>query len=310
MAVRPSPDRSDLESKTREDLQTIAKVKGVDVSARASKASLIEAIMGDPVPVSTSTEPVTRAVRSRRTVATPDDDFDDLLGEFVADAAVDRSETPPSTESITEETPLPVPSSNGSDRPAQNSRQSAQPRQDRQPRDFTNDTAGRNRRNRRNRNGRERFGGESMPNADQPYTGELIEIEGLLDLRDDGYGFLRTKSYHPSPNDVYVSINQVRRYHLRKGDTIVGGFRPAASNEKYPALLRVGQRGGHRPRGGTTASSLRGPHATLPRREAQPRAERGKRPTSRRALLICSRPSARASADSLSRHPRPVRRPL
>jgi transcription termination factor Rho len=50
---------------------------------------------------------------------------------------------------------------------------------------------------------------------------------------------LRTKGYHPSPNDVYVSINQVRRYHLRKGDAIVGGFRPAASNEKYPALLRV-----------------------------------------------------------------------
>src|ERR1035441_10501316 len=50
MAVRPSPDRSDLESKTREDLQTIAKVKGVDVSARASKASLIEAILGDVTP--------------------------------------------------------------------------------------------------------------------------------------------------------------------------------------------------------------------------------------------------------------------
>ena len=78
-----------------------------------------------------------------------------------------------------------------------------------------------------------------MPNADQPYAGELVDVEGLLDLRDDGYGFLRTKGYHSSPNDVYVSINQVRRYHLRKGDTIVGGFRPAASNEKYPALLRV-----------------------------------------------------------------------
>ena len=50
MAVRPSPDRSDLESKTREDLQTIAKVKGVDVPARATKAALIEAIMGDPAP--------------------------------------------------------------------------------------------------------------------------------------------------------------------------------------------------------------------------------------------------------------------
>ena len=61
MAVRPSPDRSDLESKTREDLQTIAKVKGVDVSARASKASLIEAIMGDPAPTSSNApEPATR----------------------------------------------------------------------------------------------------------------------------------------------------------------------------------------------------------------------------------------------------------
>jgi transcription termination factor Rho len=240
MAVRPSPDRSDLESKTREDLQTIAKVKGVDVSARASKASLIEAIMGDRAPASTNApEPATRAVRSRRTVATPDDDFDDLLGEFVADAAVASSETASATESTTEDAPAPAPSANGTDRPQQNPRQNAQPRQDRQPRDFTNDTAGRNRRNRRNRNGRERFGGESMPNADQPYAGELIEIEGLLDLRDDGYGFLRTKSYHPSPNDVYVSINQVRRYHLRKGDTIIGGYRPAASNEKYPALLRV-----------------------------------------------------------------------
>ncbi|HUZ40501.1 MAG TPA: transcription termination factor Rho [Acidimicrobiales bacterium] len=237
MAVKPSPDRSDLESKSREDLQTIAKVKGVDVSARASKASLIEAIMGDPVS-SDPSESTSRAVRSRRTVATPTDDFDDLLGEFVADASADHATPAGDVKASTTEAAPSAPSSNGSERQA-NPRQNTQPRQDRQPRDFGNDTAGRNRRNRRNRNGRERFGGDSMPNADQPYAGELIEIEGLLDLRDDGYGFLRTKSYHPSPNDVYVSINQVRRYHLRKGDTIVGGYRPAASNEKYPALLRV-----------------------------------------------------------------------
>ena len=248
MAVGPSPDRSDLESKTRDDLQTIAKVKGVDVSARASKTSLIEAIMGDPV-ASTSSNgsspdsfdaPATRAVRSRRTVATPSDDFDDLLGEFVAQPS-ERSAALSAAPAATSET-TPAPSSERTPpAPRQNAqpRQDRQPREDRQPRDFANDTSGRNRRNRRNRNGRERFGGDSMPNADQPYAGELLEIEGLLDLRDDGYGFLRTKSYHPSPNDVYVSINQVRRYHLRKGDTIVGGFRPAASNEKYPALLRV-----------------------------------------------------------------------
>ena len=227
MAIQPSPDRSDLESKTREDLQTIAKVKGVDAPARATKAVLIEAIMGDmpDSPDSTST-PDSRAVRSRRTVATPTDDFDDLLGEFVADAKVEpAASTTPSAEPVPSERSAP--------------RQFNQPRPERQPRDFTNDSNNRSRRNRRNRNGRERFAGEAMPNADQPYAGELVEIEGLLDLRDDGYGFLRTKGYHASPNDVYVSINQVRKYHLRKGDSIVGGFRPAASNEKYPALLRV-----------------------------------------------------------------------
>ena len=178
-------------------------------------------------------------MRSRRTVATPTDDFDDLLGEFVADASADRPATTRQCRRRDHDHRSSARRAQFERRRARRPRQNTQPRQDRQPRDFGNDTAGRNRRNRRNRNGRERFGGDSMPNADQPYAGELIEIEGLLDLRDDGYGFLRTKSYHPSPNDVYVSINQVRRYHLRKGDTIVGGFRPAASNEKYPALLRV-----------------------------------------------------------------------
>jgi transcription termination factor Rho len=240
MAIKPSPDRSDLESKSREDLQTIAKVKGVDVSARASKAALIEAIMSDsaaPSPVtvpSSSSAPdnssngdaapgASRAVRSRRTVATPVEDFEDLLGEFIEPAPV--AEAPVAA----------VPAVEVTERPARQNN----PRTERQPREFANDATGRNRRNRRNRGGRERFSGEAQPGADQPYNGELLDVDGLLDLRDDGYGFLRVKGFHPSPLDVYVSINQVRRYHLRKGDLVTGGYRPAASNEKYPALLRV-----------------------------------------------------------------------
>jgi transcription termination factor Rho len=259
MAEKPSPDRSDLESKTREDLQTIAKVKGVNVTSRASKASLIEAIMGNtaPQPVTTSlaAESPSRAVRSRRTVATPADDFEDLVSEFASElksqsngAEATAVAPAPEAPSIDTTSPTGTPSDNGAERQSQaRERQNSQPR-NAQPREFANEQGGRNRRNRRNRSGstgagsgsgRERFGGEAQPNADQPYAGELLEVEGLLDLRDDGYGFLRTKGFHPSPNDVYVSINQVRRYHLRKGDMIVGGFRPAASNEKYPALLRV-----------------------------------------------------------------------
>ena len=62
---------------------------------------------------------------------------------------------------------------------------------------------------------------------------------GLLELRDEGYGFLRTTGYLAGARDVYVSASQVRRFALRKGDFVKGFSRPQASNEKYPALLRV-----------------------------------------------------------------------
>ena len=79
------------------------------------------------------------------------------------------------------------------------------------------------------------------------YTGELVTCSGLLDLREEGYGFLRTNGYLASSADVYVSITQVRRYGLRKGDMIEGAYRPAANNEKYPALVRVDSVGGSNP---------------------------------------------------------------
>jgi transcription termination factor Rho len=74
---------------------------------------------------------------------------------------------------------------------------------------------------------------------ERDYAGDPIDIQGLLDLRDEGYGFLRTTGYLAGRNDVYVSASQVRRFALRKGDFVKGQTRPPASNEKYPALLRV-----------------------------------------------------------------------
>ena len=84
--------------------------------------------------------------------------------------------------------------------------------------------------------------------AEQQFSGEPIQVKGFLDLRDEGYGFLRTKGFLAGPNDVYVSISQVRRFALRKGDEVEGASRPAASNEKYPALLRIDTRQRPRPR--------------------------------------------------------------
>ena len=99
-----------------------------------------------------------------------------------------------------------------------------------------------NRRNNRRRRSRERGGDREFqggPAQDGPYNGELVEVRGLLDLRDEGYGFLRCDGYLPSSTDVYVSISQARRFALRKGDYIEGACRPASNNERYPALLRI-----------------------------------------------------------------------
>ncbi|MBM3673573.1 MAG: transcription termination factor Rho [Actinobacteria bacterium] len=106
------------------------------------------------------------------------------------------------------------------------------------------------RRRRRRGRDRERGGerGERMPDGDQrEFTGEPIDVQGLLDLRDEGYGFLRTTGYLPGRSDVYVSASQVRRFALRKGDFVKGQTRPPASNEKYPALLRVDEINGLHP---------------------------------------------------------------
>ena len=99
-----------------------------------------------------------------------------------------------------------------------------------------------NRRSRRRR-GRDRERGErelqGQGGTEQPYTGEVVPVEGLLDLRDEGFGFLRTSGYLASSKDVYVSLSQVRRFALRRGDYVVGASRPANSSEKYPALVRI-----------------------------------------------------------------------
>ncbi|MBL8767836.1 MAG: transcription termination factor Rho [Planctomycetes bacterium] len=72
-------------------------------------------------------------------------------------------------------------------------------------------------------------------------TNTLLFGEGVLELLPDGFGFLRSPdySYMPSPDDIYVSPSQVRRFGLRRGQVVAGQIRPPKDNEKYFALLRV-----------------------------------------------------------------------
>src|SRR5580765_512371 len=70
---------------------------------------------------------------------------------------------------------------------------------------------------------------------------EILYGEGTLEVLPDGFGFLRSSnySYLPSAEDIYVSPAQIRRFDLKKGDTISGAIRPPKDKEKYFALLKV-----------------------------------------------------------------------
>jgi len=92
-------------------------------------------------------------------------------------------------------------------------------------------------RRRRRRRGRDRQ--DDGPEGSQPWEGELVEVAGVLDLRDEGYGFLRVNGLLPSREDVYVSVKQTRQLGLRRGDWLTGASRPANRGEKNPALLRI-----------------------------------------------------------------------
>ncbi len=92
-----------------------------------------------------------------------------------------------------------------------------------------------------NRRGRRRRGrGRDRDDAgNEPVSSEPVPVSGALDLRDEGYGFLRVEGFLPSKDDVYVSVKQVRQFGLRKGDHLTGLSRPANRNEKNPGFHQI-----------------------------------------------------------------------
>jgi len=268
-------ERSILERKERDELHAIASAMSLTPAPRSRKADIIDLILeatgvdgaegdggpggnGSRVPEAARAiardDPTAREAERAATVAVledvlPDETRTDSDSQvFATDPAANGGKL---SESAVVTEPRQAPRFDDGDvtgpaagddeldgpRPRSNDR--------RPPRGATNreihpqgdshvDTA--NRRSRRRR-GRER--GDVQSGQEVPWSGELVPVKGLLDLREEGYGFLRTGGYLPSARDVYVSVSQARRLALRRGDAIEGACRPAGPSEKYPALIRV-----------------------------------------------------------------------
>lgn len=136
---------------------------------------------------------------------------------------------------------------------------------------------GSNRRRRRRGRGRDRED-EQLPAM------ESIEATGYLDLRDDGYGFLRVNGYLQSVEDVYVPVKMARLFGLRKGDLVEGTARPANRNEKNPALQSITSINGADPE--LSKSRLRFEDLTAVSPFERLRLETDDRPTASAARLV------------------------
>jgi len=272
MTAEQQLERSVLESKERDELHAIAQAMSLKTTTRSKKADIIDQILeaagvtsnGDQPSLGRSTNgSINYTNGSTSDTYVEHDEIDEIDEQRVVGNG--RPSASVTAETLDADTldaeALDEPSGNGAAsngasagddgdyrpagaRTAQQRQGTRHPGQQQQHNNNAGGAADPGNRRGRRRRGRERGpGGErelqGSATQDSAYQGDLVEVRGLLDLRDEGYGFVRCDGYLPSSKDVYVSISQARRFALRKGDSIEGACRPASNNEKYPALLRI-----------------------------------------------------------------------
>jgi transcription termination factor Rho len=267
-------EQSMLESKDKEQLFAIAQALGIKTTSRASKATLIDKILEttgagssssapepqpEPTPEPAPADEPSSAADEPEVVLGPD-------GEPLADWEIELlkkgelelpAAKPPAPKAGPKPAPkpAPAPSADGGDDDDDDEDD------DQTPGEGEGESRNaRRRRRRRNKNRATGEGGPSdapiataaAPSGQQREPGrelrdggpdlvnhDPVEVSGYIDLRDEGYGFLRVNGYLPSRDDAYVPVRLTRQFGLRKGDFVTGLSRPAGRNEKNPALLEV-----------------------------------------------------------------------
>jgi transcription termination factor Rho len=258
-------DKSALEGKVAAELHQLASDLGIEGHQRLKKADLIESILshanggGSPSAARERTKPAPET-------AAPTSEADGN-GEVRTDRDEATSSAPveasaPDVTAPEEAAERPEPRERTA-RPERSDRPERQDRPDRaarpeggEAREFREPREARPERPEGQRPDAQREGGRRRPSREerrrQREERRQREIEmreeeiataptatGLLDILPEGYGFLRTSGFLPGPEDIYVSLSQVRRFMLRKGDTVTGKVRHPRDNEKYFALLQI-----------------------------------------------------------------------
>jgi transcription termination factor Rho len=267
-------EQSALEAKDRDQLLAIAKALGVKSAGRAKKEEIIGMILeqtapsapAPSAPASAASAPVVNSKSASTSSSTSGKTDVPALGadgQPLSEWEIELAEhegTPiaPDARRRTEQTESR--SDNREFRDNRGPREQREPRNDNRdnrnnpPRNYNDQDAGNRNRNRNRRRrtpggfrntrddgpqGADRYESNEMQESNEPINNDPIEISGYLDLRDEGYGFLRVNGYLASQGDAYVSVRLTRQFNLRKGDHVTGMSRPAGRNEKNPGMLDI-----------------------------------------------------------------------
>ncbi len=259
-------ERSGLAKKDKGELQAIVSALGGKPSGRLRKAELIDQIIelsgaefaDDDNKDEQQTLAVDQAEEGAEDTKDDTDDSDDADSDEAADT--DDADDEESSDEPEQEVEEPKQeSSNKKDQSSsrQNKNNNKQDDEDGEP-------------NKRRRRSRGRGRSRDRENAgNDPIVAEPFAVEGYLELRDEGYGFLRVDSFLPSREDVYVSVKQVRQYGLRKGDHLTGLSRPANRNEKNPGFHQIDSVNGQSPEDARRRPSFDSMTAVFPDHEVQ-----------------------------------------
>ena len=266
-------EQSALEAKDRDQLLAIAKALGVKSAGRAKKEEIIEMILeqtapsapASAAPAPTSSRASASSAKSESETATSSKiaalgaDGQSLSEWEIELAEHEGTPVAPEARRRTEQT-----ESRSDNREFRDNRAPREPRNDARndgrdnrnngPRNYNDQDGGNRNRNRNRRRrtpggfrntrddgpqGADRYESNEIQESNEPINNDPIEVSGYLDLRDEGYGFLRVNGYLASQGDAYVSVRLTRQFNLRKGDHVTGMSRPAGRNEKNAGMLDI-----------------------------------------------------------------------
>ena len=262
---------SDLKAKKLAELQEIAKVAGIKGYKSIKKNDLIYKILdvqaADPEVITKplkeekeenaadtpAKEPTkARTTRKRTRVGRPSAK-DETSTEAAPEPAKEDKQEPvekktraPRKETAKQEQPSQQDTqSQKKDTPAQQENKPRQRQDNRSKQDDNKSQKSNRQQSKRSNNGKDKDNYDKdkknrYREPDYEFDG-IVESEGVLDIMQDGYGFLRSSDYNylSSPDDIYVSQSQIRLFGLKTGDTVKGTVRPPKEGEKYFPLIKV-----------------------------------------------------------------------